>query len=382
MLVVAACPWQTLAVTAYGEVNAGSGADAAKLLVTAIAAALAFLVRVPRLKYSWPVKALLGYALVTALGALGGTDPSSSLERAFRFAAVAIAIVWITSRLTRLRLAVLFLQFSTAISFIALAGRATGLSPLGQEGRLAGYLPPLQPNVLGILAASGLLCAAALFTRKELPLRIFALSTPILAVALLSTQSRTSMIALLVGLLALAGPRMTTRGPLIVGVIAFIFLTVALIQTNTQSQPLTSLLTHNGHTTTTASLGSRASEWEAVLQLNNTPLKQALGQGLAAKSVEVDLTSARYAPVDGSWPAAYLSAGVVGTLILASAVLAYLHIAIRRRDEFAVAIIVFLIVNSLIADVFNDITVALILLLSVGGANFASAQTAAKRLAT
>lgn len=374
ILVVAACPWQTLSVTAYGEVSAGSTADAAKFAVTGLACVLAFQVRIPRLKYSWSIKAIIIYTLVTALGALAGTDPSSSLLRAARFAMVVIAVVWITGRLPRAYLAKLFVQFSFTISLIALAGNATGLSSLGRESRLAGYLPPLPPNVLGILAASGLLCAAALLARRELTFKVFAMAASILGVVLILTQSRTSMIALLVGLLVLAGPRLATRGSLIVGLLACSFLVAALIQTNTNSQPVTSLLTHNGNTTTTSSLGSRVSEWEAVLQLNDTPLKQAIGQGLAAKSVEVNLTSARYAPVDGSWPAAYLSAGLIGVLILASAIIAALRRAIRNRDEFAAAVIVFLIVNSLVADVFNDITVALILLLSVGGGNFVSAQ--------
>jgi hypothetical protein len=373
-LVVAACPWQTLAVTAYGEVQTGSAADAAKLILTGMACALAFLVRVPRLRYSWPVKALLGYALVTALGALAGADPSSSLQRAVRFIIVILAVVWITSRLPRAYLGRLFVQLSLAISVIALMGRAVGLSPLGQEGRLAGYLPPLPPNVLGILAAAGLLCAAALLARRELTVRMFALVAPVLGVVLLLTQSRTSMVGLLVGLLALAGPRLTTRGPLIVGLIAFALVVAGLVQTTTNSRPLTSLLTHNGKTTTTASLGSRTSEWKAVLQLNNTNLKQAVGQGLAAKSVEVNLSSTRYAPVDGSWPAAYLSAGLVGVLLLASAVIAFVRMAIREHDDLALAIIAFLVVNSLAADVFNDITVVLILLLSVGGYNFAAGQ--------
>ncbi|HEY5194060.1 MAG TPA: hypothetical protein VIJ39_09355 [Solirubrobacteraceae bacterium] len=138
-----------------------------------------------------------------------------------------------------------------------------------------------------------------------------------------------------------------------------------MIQTNTQSHPLTSLLTHNGSTSTTATLGSRVSEWTAVQELNKKSLTQAVGQGLAAKTVEVDLRSAQYASVDGTWVAAYLSAGVLGVIILAISVLAALRMAIRSHDDLAVAVIVFLIINSLVADVFNDVTIGLVLFLSV-----------------
>ena len=383
VLIAAALPWQTVAVTESGAVSTGSQADAAKFVVTGLAVALAFLVRVPHLKYSWPIWAFLGYCLITTVGGLAGTDPSSSLLRSVRFAVVVLALVWVTGRLSRHQLARTFVLFSMIISFSALAARGIGVSPASHVygGRLAGYLPPLHPNLLGMLAAGGLLCAGALLARRELTLTIFAWVTPILGLTLVLTQSRTSMIALLVSLLAFAGPRLTTRGPLIVGLIASIFVVGAFIQTDTQSQPLTSLLTHNGSTSTTGTLSSRVSEWEAVLQLNNTPLTQAIGQGLASKSVEVSLTSARYAPVDGSWPAAYLSAGFLGVLVLAAAVWAALRTAIRKRDDFALAITVFLIVSSLVADVFNDVTIGLVLLLSCGMNNFMpSPQVALQRM--
>lgn len=365
LLVVAACPWQTLAVTSYGQVSTGSEADAAKFLVTALAFGLAFLARVPR-KYPSPVSLLLAYALVAALGGLASTDPSSSVLRAIRFAVVVIALFWVTGRLTRYQLATLFLQFSVAVSFIALAGHLAGISAPGQEGRLAGYLPPLQPNVLGIVAAAGCLCAVALLAQRKLQLSLFTAAIAILGLTLILTQSRTSLVALIVSLLVLGGPRLNSRATIIVGLITLIVVVGAFLQTNTHYRPLTALSTHNGNTTTTHSLGSRLSEWEAVFQINDSPLTQAIGQGLATKSVEVNLSSARYAPVDGSWPAAYLSAGFIGALILAASVLTAAREAIRSRNNLALMALVFLVISSLTTDVFNDISVGLILFLSIG----------------
>jgi len=367
LLLAAASPWQTLSVTSTGAIAAGSEADAAKFLVSAVAFALALLVRPVRPRYPWPVKSLLAYAALAALGGLAGPDPASSSFRAIRFAAVAIALVWLTGSLDRTRLAKLFTWFCAAVSLIALAARVAGLAGSHLYGsRLDGYLPPLHPNSLGLLAAAGLLCGAALLARRELPARAFLAPAAILALALVLSQSRTSMLALLVGLLALAGPRMATRGPAIVGLLALALLVGVFIQTNSESQPLSALLTHNGATTATGTLGSRFSEWESVLALNDRAVSVAVGQGLAAKSVAVHLSSARYAPVDGTWPAAYLSAGLIGVLALACAVLSVLRAATRRRDDFALAIVCFLVVSSLTADVFNDVTAGLILLFSVG----------------
>jgi hypothetical protein len=377
LLIVAACPWQSLAVTAYGEVNAGSEADAAKFVVTALACLLAYVARVPGIKYPWPIKALLGYALVTALGGLASTDPSSSLLRSARFAIVVIAVVWITSRLSRSRIAVLFIQFSVSVSLLALMARAADLPSSHLFGnRLDGYLLPLQPNALGLIAAGGLICATALLAQKQLTLRPFALAAAILGITLILTESRTSTIGFLLCLLVLAGPKLSTRGPIILGLLAFALLAVAFLQTDTGSQPLTSLLTHNGSTTTTATLGSRESEWQAALQINNTAFKQAVGQGLATKSVQVGLKSAQYAPVDGSWPATYLSAGLFGVLILAMAVITTARTAVQQRDDLAMMVIAYLIISSLVTDVFNDISVGLILFISLGVSLAASSPPA------
>lgn len=373
-VIMAALPWQTLAVTATGAVDAGSQANSLKFAITGLACAIAFLTRVERRPYPWHVKALLVYALISAIGGLGAADASSSLLRAVRLAAIALAVVWLAGRMDRRRMAEVFTQSTAVVSLVALVARAADLeSGRAFGGRLAGYLPPLHPNELGLMAGAGLLCAIALLARGELARGAFLSSAPVLAITLLLTQSRTAMVAVVVGLLVLAGYRLTTRGPLIVGALALAFLLAGLVQTNTGYRPLDALVTHNGSTTATGTLGSRAAEWNAVVHLNNRPVQVLAGQGLAAKSVAVELASARYAPVDGSWPAAYLSAGLAGVAALAAAVLAVLGGALRRRDDFAMALVAFLIVNSLVADVFNDVTVGLVLLLSLAARDRAPA---------
>lgn len=366
LLIVAACPWQVLSVTAYGEVSPASEAGFAKFAVTALACLLAFIVRAPESRrYSWAVIALLLYALIAALGGLDTATPISSLLRTGRFVIVCISVLWLCSRLTTRRLATTFMQFSVLVSVGALAARIGGFPSSYQYGaRLAGYLPPLQPNALGVIAVGGLICATALLARRSLTSGWFVLTVCILGPTLILSQSRTSMIGFILSLVVLASLRLSTRSFVIIGLLAAGISVALFIQTNTQSRPLESLLTHNHSTTTTATLGARTSEWSAALRANSTLRTRALGQGLATKSVEVNLRSAQYAPVDGSWPASYLSAGVFGLLFLTVSVLAAVRIAWRRRDELAIMMIAYLIVSSIVTDVFNDISIGLILFLS------------------
>jgi hypothetical protein len=372
LLLVTALSWQTVAITADGAISPGSESDAAKFVVTSLAVGLAFLVRVPRVTYTSRVRMLLGYGVIASIGGFLGTDPSSSLERAIRFGAVVIALTWVASRLPRRRVASLFVLCALAFSLMALAARLAGrASSYVYGGRLDGYLPPLHPNALGLLAAGGLLCTVTLIVRRELTLRAFVLAAPVLSATLALTESRSSMIALVVGLLGLACLHMRRRGPLIVGTLLFMLLIAISLQMFTHLRPLTSLLTHNESTSTTGSLASRLSEWDTVKHLNGHVTTRAFGQGLATKTVEVNLRSAQYASVDGTWPAAYLSAGAAGVLILAAAVVLALRAAIRHRDDLAVPIILFLFVNSLVADVFNDVTLGLVLFLSLGVSDLA-----------
>jgi hypothetical protein len=260
LLLAAASPWQTLSVTSDGAVSAGSEADAAKFLITALAFALALIVRAPRVRYTWPVKALLTYAAIAALGGLAGADPGSSVVRAIRLAAVVIAVVWLSGRLERPRLATLFTGFCAGVSLIALAARAGGLSGSRLYGsRLDGYLPPLHPNALGFLAAAALLCAAALLARGEMRPRVFVLLAPLLVLTLALTESRTSMIGLVVGLLALAGPRLAARGPVIVGLLAVALLACSLTTAAPPPQPRSARASPSGNRFCDSTTARRAS---------------------------------------------------------------------------------------------------------------------------
>ena len=378
LLIATAAPWQTNRVTAAGVVTVTSGTDAAKLVVTTIAFVLAFMGRSRSVSFPWPVKALLVYASISVLGAFTGPDVMSSLYRSVRLMMVVLAVTWAASRLPRRRLAFLAVLFATAICVFAIVGAEAGLVAK-VDGRLGGYIPPLQANDLAIIAASGALCGLVLWMRGELRRSVFAVAIAIALVTLALTESRASIIGLVVALLVLGVPRLEKRGPIIVGIMIAAFTVTVFIQANTSAQPITAALTHNGTTSTTSTLTSRTSEWQSVGALNVTYPEKLFGQGLADKTVPVDLPYTAYASLDGTWPSAYLSAGILGALTLAGAVLVAAWSAWRRRDGFALALIALLLTNSLVEDTFNDVSTSVVLFISLGLANAALERQARAR---
>lgn len=377
VLLITVLPWNTVTLTSTGLESTGAEAGLPKLILTFVGIALAVLIRPPGLKYRWPFKALVAYAIVAAFGAFVAGDPGPSVVRSVRFILLALATVWIITRLPKSRLILLFVQFAACISIIALVGQTMGLATAGlYDGRLAGYLPPLHPNLLGMLAAGGLLCAVFLIIHRQLKPPAFAVVSLLLGTTLILTQSRTSMAALVVGLLALSWTRLSTRGAAVIGVTTFAVVAAVFIQTNTASHPLSSIVTRSGSTTATGTLESRVSAWDAVVGQDGTVGAMVAGRGLSAKTVYADRGHVPVVPVDGSWPAAYLSGGLIGAALLSAVVLTLLINAIKSRDNFAAMIMAFLITISTVTNVFSDMSVGLMLVLAAGAGVFCFKTTA------
>jgi hypothetical protein len=193
---------------------------------------------------------------------------------------------------------------------------------------------------------------------------------PVLAVALGLTQSRTSFIALFVCLVVLLATRARARVASVLWLTALALIVAAaaaMVQTNTTYQPVSHLLTHGGKSPLASALDSRFTEMEAALATNDTYPTKLFGLGLAAKSVRVDQPWAQYAPVDNSWYAANHSAGVLGVLLLALAVIGSFFIAARARSVIALTILVYIVVQSITAGAtLDDISVGLVLLVALG----------------
>jgi hypothetical protein len=70
--------------------------------------------------------------------------------------------------------------------------------------------------------------------------------------------------------------------------------------------------------------------------------------------------------VDNSWYAAYHSAGVLGVLLLALAVIGSFFIAVRARGVIALAILTFIVVSSITAGAtLDDVSVGLVMLVAL-----------------
>jgi hypothetical protein len=303
---------------------------------------------------------MLAFSTLALFSAFLGEDIFSSISRAIRLAAVILAVFWCTTRLDQKQLIQVFVAFATSVCSVSLIALVTGFeSPM--DGRLQGAILPLHPNNLGILAAAGLLCVVYATTGGALRRWVIVFGAAILGVSLLLTQSRTAVAAFTVGLVAIALPELRVRGRQVAAVVVAVVSIVAILEFGTDYGPINYVLTHDQTTTVTGNLDVRVSAWNSAFQTNDTVLRVLFGSGLAAKSVVVNLSSAAFTSVDGTWPSAYLSGGIVGATLLAVIVLLSSIGVFVSRNGLAFGMAVLMIVSSLVASVFNDVTLGLVI---------------------
>ena len=363
-LLITAAPWTLSAVSASGFTDAHGSLSHIKLLVLGLGVGLALVGTRPVAMRSSTTTLLLAYACVALVGGALQGD-MVSVERSVRYAVVVAAAAALAGRLTRRDLSRLVIVSGAAISLTSIAGAAVGAAQ-PYQGRLQGYPIPLHPNLLGFVSALALIFAASLWSERAVSTGWLAAAAACLAPALVLSGSRTSIAALLVGLLGLQLRARRGRPRVIAGVVMGIVLGVTALQIATSIKPLSALSTRGGSTTLTGTLNTRTSEWEAATQANRTGTEKAFGQGLNAKTLAVNLSSAQYASVDGTWYAAYLSAGLIGVAILAIFLARILAIAFGRVDRLLLGVGLFVAVSSVLTNVLNDISVGLVILLALG----------------
>lgn len=366
-LLVTAAPWTSPEATAVGVTNLHTGLTKAKLVVWGLAVGLAVIRGRFRHMASGIVTLLLAYACVTLLGGalLGDT---SSVARSLRFAVVVLAVAAIAGRLPRGDIVRLTIGFAVTVSASSLAGALVGGARLYHR-RLQGYPLPLHPNLLGFIAALGILLAAALWSERGLSSKHIITVVAVLAPALVLSGSRTSIAALVLGLAGLRIRATGARSTALVGVLVALAAVVIVLQIGTSYKPLSSLSTRGGTTTVTGTIDTRTSEWSAAIDANRTPTEKVFGKGLAVKTLAVNLPFAESAPIDGTWYAAYLSAGLAGVVILAVLLASILSVAYRTMDRLLLSTALFVAVTSALTDVLNDVSIGLVVLVALAIGN-------------
>jgi hypothetical protein len=192
-----------------------------------------------------------------------------------------------------------------------------------EQGRLAGALWPVPPTQVAHYAA----VAAGLTTvlwlagllRRELALAAVLVAVPILV----STHTRTALIALLAGVLIAGLSLFTTRArarrAFAAGLVAVSVVALTL------SSVVATWLARGQDTEEVAALTGRREVWELVLAEPRTTFEMIFGFGLSNKSFEGR-------PIDSNWLATYYDSGLLG-ITLSVAILLFLLITAALRPQ-------------------------------------------------
>lgn len=324
LVVVSVVPWRR------GAIYAG-GADAvvvAKALVALVAlAAAAALFAAARMRGSTGARSLtllVAIACVSALGALSTGDPDASLVLVVRLLIASATVVLVVRSVAP---EVVITALLTAMGAVAVFTAVTGLLAGVTDGRLAGGLPEMAPNVLAGLAGPPVLGIAALFARRGI--RAWSgLAFVVLVAIVLATGSRTSLLVVVVGVvLTLAHSRRLPASTVVATIAAVPVLAGIVLLTDTVGQAVS----RGQNLQELSSFSSRTVAWDAVLATPFDTWAKWIGVGLAAKTVEVQERWRDSQVLDSSWVSIIAQAGIVGTVLLVVWVIGVVAASVRDR---------------------------------------------------
>jgi hypothetical protein len=355
--------WQGDATRGAGVVTSGGlsgGKSILKLLVLLVALVIIAWRGKISGKLSVAVWLLFLYAAGSAVGAtLAHLSVSSALEIAARLALCVFAGVCIVRR-TRLRPLLLTTAWTSClVAFMALGAWAAGLNHISKIG-LQGYLPRLQPNELGSVSAIGLLIIADLGLSRRWLSRGWWFGLVVLGTTLALSDSRTCIVGVILGLVVLLWVHRLRGALAALAVCGVLFLGVSTFHVGDQTI-LHAVVSKSHSAQVTSTLNRRFSEGSAAIAAQKTTNEKVFGQGLPQRDVRV--TGIRKVePVDSSWYAAYLQAGLTGIVLLVMAIVSVGRSLRRRHLAVGMALWIFLLVNSLTDNVYNTLTLGMLLL--------------------
>lgn len=215
-------------------------------------------------------------------------------------------------------------------------------SAFSYDGRLSGALWPIPPTQVAHYAAVLLGCTVVLWFGGTVRGRTALLTLLAAGAALVATQTRTALIAMIIGL-AVAGASMflgharVRRTSAMLGVLTMIG--VALFA------PLITNWFWRGETAQEAAqLTGRTKVWSDIFGLQRPWLEQAFGSGLSNKSFNG-------LPIDSNWLAVYLDQGWFGIFIDAALLLVLIIMAVTVRRGVRRAVALFLVGYCLVASI-------------------------------
>lgn len=362
VLLATVLPWtQAVAVqpgTAPIDANPN---DTVKLAFSALGFLIALRYRTPG-RLSIPSRFMLGYAAVAFLGAFFNGAPGllqSNGFRSARYVLMVFAITWLVTHLGRDRSLRIMMWFAAFQGGTAVLAQVAGLRP-AVDGRLAGYLPNMHPNSLAIVVGIGLVIALLRLSERTTTRELVLAWTPLI-VATVMTGSRTTYGAVLLALLFIVAAR-PARGVVLLWMGGVVTTVTLLVDSYRRTDTFGSLLTRGGSASVDVTLTGRTDGWAAALQLPDTFTEKVLGFGLSMKEVTVPGTSVPVRGVDGTWHSAYIEAGLLGVILLATALsIVVLARSNRRYLPLAAMLALLFVLESQLNDVSSGMAVVVIL---------------------
>lgn len=334
-----------------------------KGLLSVVALALAWVSRRrcanPRPVGTRTIWFVLAYLAVSVFGAWAAGDLLASAVLAVRLAILTATVVLLMRTFPA---AVVLRVLFTSMYVVALVGALTGLSSL-TKGRLAGGLPPLNPNEIALLLgppAIGLLWL--ILTGRSRPLHGILLG---LAMGLIwFTGSRTALMALIVAMVVMV-PNARKVKPF--AAVLMTFAVTGVIYLAMATNLLTDFFARGGDSNITT-LSSRTIAWTAAFTFPKDDWGRFMGAGIATKKIPVQGQYWDDQLLDSSWVSALVQVGYVGIVIfivwLISAVVASARCS-RELRMLLMPVLILLAIRSTLESGLLDSTPAFIVFVAV-----------------
>ncbi len=303
-----------------------------------------------------PILLVFAYLGVSLVGAHNDGMLGPAAVLAVRVAIVAVTVSLLLSRYSPADAAASLVH---VLGVLVAAAALSGL-PAMTSGRLAGAVPPMNPNELALMAGVCFLwCLGKMLTGTELA-RDLVVAAGCLAVVFL-TGSRTGLVALCVAALAMAlrATALTRRSFALVTAMAPV---VAVVVGG--SDALSSLFSRGGEREI-GTLTNRTIAWDAALTWSRGTWDTWFGAGLTQKRIEVPGQWWTVQLLDSSWISAFVQTGLLGlTLVVAlaaSTVARSLRLP-RSAGPFWLGAVVFLCLRGFLESGLFDSTTAFLVL--------------------
>lgn len=370
LLLASTVPWRKGVYFDGGLDSVVVGKAALSIAALVLAAVLARRsmanLRVPAL----PILLLGAYLAVTVVGGYASDQLAPAAVLAVRVSILIVTIIFLFTRYAPYAVARSFIHVVAVVTIVA---TVTGVPTLA-SGRLAGSLPPLDPNELALMASLCLVWTFAKMlrgTESALDLMMVIASAGVV----LLTQSRASLGALCFAVLLMA-LRTTALSRRSFALTALLAPGIAYVAFGTDV--LSSVFLRGG-TQGLTTLSNRTIAWDAALTTDRDPWQTWFGEGLSQKKISVPGQWWNTQLLDSSWVSALVQGGLIGlalVLLLVLVTLVQAAFSPRRTGAVWLGVLALLVGRAFLeSGLFDSTTSFAALLVAVFGSYIAAGSS-------